>query len=68
MKPSNPGILCIIGTGVQARSHAEALRLICNFEEVSKSTLPEHAHNMDLVKHAESRTRTTDLAIKRPKL
>lgn len=34
MKPSNPGILCIVGTGVQARSHAEALQLICNFEEV----------------------------------
>ena len=65
MKPSNPGVLCIVGTGVQARSHAEALRLICNFEEVS--TLLEHGQPA-IVKHAKSRTRTTDLAIKRPKL
>ena len=35
MKSSSPPkVLCIIGSGVQARSHAEALRLIHDFEEV----------------------------------
>ena len=33
--PSAPKVLCIIGSGVQARSHVEALRVICDFKEVS---------------------------------
>ncbi len=32
--PSSPKILCVVGTGVQARSHVEALRVIQDFEEV----------------------------------
>jgi thiomorpholine-carboxylate dehydrogenase len=37
-------ILAILGSGVQARSHVEALRLVRNFEEVRVwSRTPEHA-------------------------
>lgn len=31
----NPRVLCIVGTGAQARSHAQAFNQICHFEEVS---------------------------------
>ena len=31
---SNPKILCIVGSGILARSHAEAMKLICQFDEV----------------------------------
>lgn len=34
MKPANPRVLCIVGSGVQARGHAEALQVVCQFEEV----------------------------------
>ena len=35
MKPSSPPkVLCVIGTGVQARSHIEALRIVQDFDEV----------------------------------
>ena len=34
LKSGTPKILCIVGTGAQARSHAEAFKLICQFEEV----------------------------------
>jgi len=43
---SSPGakVLAILGSGVQARSHHEALRLVRNFEEVRVwSRTPEHA-------------------------
>ena len=33
----NPKVLCIVGTGVQARSHAEAFKLICPFDEASST-------------------------------
>jgi ornithine cyclodeaminase/alanine dehydrogenase-like protein (mu-crystallin family) len=29
-----PRILTVVGCGVQARSHVEALRVICQFDEV----------------------------------
>ncbi|XP_041378818.1 ketimine reductase mu-crystallin-like [Gigantopelta aegis] len=34
MKPANPRVLCIVGSGVQARGHAEALQVVCQFEEI----------------------------------
>lgn len=38
-------VLAILGSGVQARSHSEALRLVRNFKEVRVwSRTPEHAH------------------------
>jgi len=40
----NAKVLAILGSGVQARSHVEALRLVRNFEEVRVwSHTPEHA-------------------------
>ena len=39
-------VLAILGTGVQARSHVEALRLVRNFEEVRVwSRTPEHGES-----------------------
>jgi ornithine cyclodeaminase/alanine dehydrogenase-like protein (mu-crystallin family) len=41
---SDAKILAILGSGVQARSHVEALRLVRNFEEIRVwSHTPEHA-------------------------
>lgn len=34
LAPTPPSILCIVGTGVQARSHIEALRVHHTFTEV----------------------------------
>ncbi len=40
-------VLAILGSGVQARSHNEALRLVRTFEEVRVwSRTPEHAHRL----------------------
>ena len=37
-------VLAILGSGVQARSHVEALRLVCDFQEIRVwSRTPEHA-------------------------
>ena len=33
--PRPPQVLCVVGTGVQARSHVEALRAEFSFTEVS---------------------------------
>jgi ornithine cyclodeaminase/alanine dehydrogenase-like protein (mu-crystallin family) len=46
LAPPNAKILAILGSGVQAHSHVEALRLVRNFEEsrVSSRT-PEHAEH-----------------------
>jgi ornithine cyclodeaminase/alanine dehydrogenase-like protein (mu-crystallin family) len=43
---ARPGasVLALIGSGVQARSHLEALRLVCRFEDV-RVWSPRHAEN-----------------------
>src|SRR5258707_2690431 len=43
LAPPNAKILAILGSGVQARSHAEALRLVRKFEEV-RVWSPTKAH------------------------
>jgi ornithine cyclodeaminase/alanine dehydrogenase-like protein (mu-crystallin family) len=44
LTPRDAKVLAILGSGVQARSHAEALRLARNFEEIRVwSPTPEHA-------------------------
>jgi len=43
---SDAKILAILGSGVQARSHVQALRLVRNFEEIRVSSrTPEHAEH-----------------------
>ena len=37
--PKPPSILCIVGSGVQARSHAEALRVHQSFSQVERTKL-----------------------------
>ena len=44
LAPPDAKVLAILGSGVQARSHAEALRLVRNFEEIRVwSPTREHA-------------------------
>src|SRR5436309_8013989 len=44
LAPENSKVLAILGSGVQARSHVEALRLVRNFEEIRVwSPTREHA-------------------------
>ena len=44
LAPPDAKVLAILGSGVQARSHAEALRLVGNFEEIRVwSPTREHA-------------------------
>jgi thiomorpholine-carboxylate dehydrogenase len=44
LAPPDAKILAILGSGVQARSHVEALRIVRNFEEIRVwSPTPEHA-------------------------
>jgi ornithine cyclodeaminase/alanine dehydrogenase-like protein (mu-crystallin family) len=44
LAPKNANVLAILGSGVQARSHLEALRLVRKFEEIRVwSPTPEHA-------------------------
>jgi len=44
MAAEDAKVLAILGSGVQARSHVEALRLVCAFEEIRIwSRTPEHA-------------------------
>ena len=44
LAPPDAKVLAILGSGVQARSHAEALRIVRNFQEIRIwSPTPEHA-------------------------
>jgi thiomorpholine-carboxylate dehydrogenase len=44
LAPSNARVLAILGSGVQARSHIEALRVVGNFDEIRVwSRTPAHA-------------------------
>src|SRR5437867_1521796 len=44
LAPPDPKVLAILGSGVQARSHVEALRLVRRFEEIRVwSRTPTHA-------------------------
>src|SRR6266700_3161009 len=46
LAPPDAKILAILGSGVQAHSHVEALRLVRNFEEIRVSSrTPEHAEH-----------------------
>lgn len=46
LAPTNSKVLALIGSGVQARAHLEALRHVCEFEEVRVwSRSPENAKN-----------------------
>ena len=45
LAPPNSNVLALLGSGVQAAAHLEALRHVCQFEEVRVwSRTPEHAH------------------------
>src|SRR6185503_6518003 len=44
MAAEDPKVLAVLGSGVQARSHVEALGLVCDFAEIRIwSRTPEHA-------------------------
>ena len=62
-------VLAILGSGVQARSHVEALRLVRDFEEIRVwSRTPEHAHRFAdeigaTVMDAEKAVRDADVVV-----
>ena len=63
LAPRDAKILAILGSGVQARSHAEALRLARNFEEIRVwSPTPEHAER--LAKEISARPMSTEEAVR----
>jgi thiomorpholine-carboxylate dehydrogenase len=70
LAPPGAKVLAILGSGVQARSHAEALRLVRNFSEVRVwSRRPEHAERFakefgaKAMPSAESAVRDADVVV-----
>jgi alanine dehydrogenase len=63
-----PGVLAILGSGVQARSHLEALRIVRQFREV-RVWSPRHAaafaseHGVTASASAEEATRAADVVV-----
>jgi thiomorpholine-carboxylate dehydrogenase len=56
-------ILAILGTGVQARSHAEALRLVRNFEEI-RVWGPTREHAERLAKEIGAKSKSAEEAVR----
>jgi ornithine cyclodeaminase/alanine dehydrogenase-like protein (mu-crystallin family) len=56
-------ILAILGSGVQARSHAEALRLVRNFEEI-RVWSPTHEHAERFAKEIAARAMSAEEAVR----
>jgi thiomorpholine-carboxylate dehydrogenase len=55
LAPEGSRILTLLGSGVQARAHLEALRCVCNFEEVRVwSRTMDHARRFAELHHAKA--------------
>ncbi len=70
LAPSQSQVLAILGSGVQAHSHLEALQRVCNFSEVRVwSRTPAHAerfareHAVRVADSAESAVRGADVVV-----
>jgi ornithine cyclodeaminase/alanine dehydrogenase-like protein (mu-crystallin family) len=57
------GVLAILGSGVQARSHFEALRLVRNFEEI-RVWSPNKSHAEDFAKQIGARSTPAEQAVR----
>ncbi len=63
LAPPNAKILAILGSGVQARSHAEALRLVRKFEEV-RVWSPTKAHAESFAKEIGAKAMSAEDAVR----
>src|SRR5260370_19222822 len=63
LAPPNAKILAILGSGVQARSHAEALRLVRKFEEV-RVWSPTKAHAESFAKEIGTKAMSAEDAVR----
>src|SRR5436853_3837297 len=63
LAPRDAKILAILGSGVQARSHVEALRLVRNFEEI-RVWSPTREHAEQFAKEISAKATSTEDAVR----
>src|SRR5438034_2563320 len=63
LAPSDAKILAVLGSGVQARSHVEALRLVRNFEEI-RVWSPNKSHAEQFAKEIGAKTMSVEEAVR----
>ena len=63
LAPRDAKILAILGSGVQARSHVEALRLVRNFEEI-RVWSPTREHADQFAKEISAKTMSAEEAVR----
>src|SRR5205823_3941354 len=63
LAPENSKVLAILGSGVQARSHVEALRLVRNFEEI-RVWSPNTSHAESFAKEIGARSTSAEEAVR----
>jgi ornithine cyclodeaminase/alanine dehydrogenase-like protein (mu-crystallin family) len=63
LAPENSKVLAILGSGVQARSHIEALRLVRNFEEV-RGWSPTKSHAEEFAEEIGARSTSAEEAVR----
>src|SRR5205807_4816678 len=63
LAPKNSELLAILGSGVQARSHVEALRLVRNFEEI-RVWSPNTSHAENFAKEIGARSTSAEEAVR----
>jgi thiomorpholine-carboxylate dehydrogenase len=64
LTPKDAKILAILGSGVQARSHVEALRLVRNFEEI-RVWSPNKSHAESFAKEISGKAMSAEDAVRR---
>src|SRR5712692_3164332 len=63
LAPKDAKVLAILGSGVQARSHVEALRLVRQFEEICVWS-PNKSHAADFAKEIGARSTSAEDAVR----
>src|SRR5437660_4295061 len=63
LAPKNSKVLAILGSGVQARSHVEALRLVRQFEEI-RVWSPNKSHAQTFANEADAKATTAEDAVR----
>src|SRR5207244_4076996 len=63
LAPESSKVLAILGSGVQARSHVEALRLVRRFEEI-RVWSPNKSHAEEFAKETGAKAMTAEDAVR----
>ena len=63
LAPKNAKVLAILGSGVQARSHVEALRLVRQFEEI-RVWSPNKSHVEEFAKEIGAKVTSAEVAVR----